>query len=281
MSIQSRFVGTISTGPGDDVQNFREIKSSVGRVYGLDWTSQGRIFFSSMVGNNMNISAINPDGSDQALNVSAKDDYSPASSPDGRLVVFSSNRTGSLNIWRMNASDGGDLKQLTFGDGNAHPTCSADGQWVLYENQSGPTMSVWKVPIDGGEPVKIIDHNAWMPVVSPDNQFIACRYDVTAGQQGIAILPFQGGPPVKLLRIPIRERQRIQWSADSRSLTYVDTVNGVYNIWNYEIASDSRKQVTHFKSDQILAYAWSPDHKQLACDRGAELRDVMIISSER
>ncbi len=142
-------------------------------------------------------------------------------------------------------------------------------------------MSVWKVPIDGGEPVKIIDHNAWMPVVSPDNQFIACRYDVAAGQQGIAILPFQGGPPVKLLRIPIRERQRIQWSADSRSLTYVDTINGVYNIWNYEIASDSRKQVTHFKSDQILAYAWSPDHKQLACDRGAELRDVMIISSER
>ena len=282
VSVQSRFVGTISTGPGDDVQRFREIKSSVGRVYGLDWTSQGRIFFSSMVGNNMTISAINPDGSDQAaLNVSAKDDYSPASSPDGRLVVFSSNRSGSLNIWRMNASDGGDLKQLTFGDGNAHPTCSADGQWVLYENQSGPTMSVWKVSIDGGDSVKIIDHNAWMPIVSPDNQFIACRYDVEAGQQGIAILPFQGGPPVKLLRIPIRERQRIQWSADSRSLTYVDTVNGVYNIWTYEIASDSRKQVTHFKSDQIFAYAWSPDYKELACDRGAELRDVMIISTER
>src|SRR5713226_2993666 len=282
VSVQSRFVGTISVGPGGDVQRFREIKSSVGRVYGLDWTSKGRIFFSSMVGNNMNISSINPDGSDQAaLNVNAKDDYSPASSPDGRLVVFSSNRTGSLNIWRMNASDGGDLRQLTFSDGNAHPTCSADGQWILYENQSGPTFSVWRVPIDGGDPVKVIDNNAWMPVVSPDNQFIACRYDVAAGQQGIAILPFQGGPPVKLLRIPIRERQRIQWSADSRSLTYVDTINGVYNIWNYEIASDSRKQVTHFKSDQILAYAWSPDHKQLACDRGAELRDGMISSAER
>ncbi len=128
VSVQSRFVGTISTGPGDDVQRFREIKSSVGRVYGLDWTSQGRIFFSSMVGNNMTISAINSDGSDQAaLNVSAKDDYSPASSPDGRLVVFSSNRTGSLNIWRMNASDGGDLRQLTYGDGNAHPT----GGWSM------------------------------------------------------------------------------------------------------------------------------------------------------
>jgi serine/threonine protein kinase len=282
VSVQSRFVGTISTGPAGDVQRFREIKSNVGRVYGLDWTSKERIFFSSMVGNNMNISSINPDGSDQAaVNVSAKDDYSPASSPDGRLVVFSSNRMGSLNIWRMNASDGGDLKQLTFSDGNAHPTCSADGQWVLYENQSGPTLSVWKVPIDGGAPVKIIDKNAWMPVVSPDNQFIACRYDVEAGQQGIAILPFQGGPPVKLLRIPIRERQRIQWSADSRSLTYVDTVNGVYNLWDYEIANDRRKQVTQFKSDQIFAYAWSPDHKQLACDRGTELRDVMIISTER
>jgi len=282
VSVRSSFNGAISTGPGGDDQRFKEIKSNVGRVYGLDWSSKERIFFSSMVGNHMNISSINPDGSDQApLNAGPKDDYSPASSPDGRFVVFSSNRSGSLNIWRMNASDGGDLTQLTKGDGNAHPTCSADGLWVLYENQSGPTMSLWKVSIDGGDPTKVADNNAWMPVVSPDNRYIACRYDVEAGQQGIAILPFEGGAPFKTLRIPIRERQRIQWGVDSRSLTYVDTVDGVYNIWNYEIASDNRRQITHFKSDQIFAYAWSPDHKQLACDRGTELRDVMLISTER
>jgi serine/threonine protein kinase len=241
ISVQSRLVGSLWSGPAADSQQLREVASNVGRVYGLDWSSKGQILFSSLVGNNLQISSIFPDGSGKnTITVKGKDDYSPATSPDGHLIAFSSNRSGSLNIWRMNAEDGGDLKQLTFGDGNAHPTFSADGRWILYDNQNGP-FSVWKVSVDGGEAVKLIEHNAWMPAVSPDNQFIACRYDTEPTRQGIAIIPFQGGAPTKLLHIPVRDWQRIQWSPDSRFLSYVDISNGVYNIWTYEIASDTRK----------------------------------------
>src|SRR5205807_1848793 len=246
----------------------------------LDWTSKGKIVFSSMAGNNENISLINPDGSDQRqLTVNAGDNYTPAASPDGRFIVFTSNRTGSFNVWRMSAEDGSELKQLTFSDGNSYPSCSADGQWVLYDNQSNPTFAVWKVPIDGGDPVKLVDNNnARMPVVSPDNEFIACRYDVETGQE-VAILPFQGGRPIKLLPITIMDRQRVQWTADGRALTYIKPVNGAYNIWSYDLNNDSSKQLTDFKSDQIFAYAWSADYRQLACLRGIEARDVMMISN--
>ena len=142
-------------------------------------------------------------------------------------------------------------------------------------------MTVWKVPIDGGDAVKFTDKYARMPAVSPDNQFIACTYYVEAGSRGIAILPIEGGPPVKLLPIPIMERQRVQWINNGHALSYIKIVNGVSNIWSYDLDNGSTKQLTDFKTDQIFAYAWSPDYKQLACDRGTEIRDVTIINYQR
>src|SRR5207247_804019 len=110
----------------------------------------------------------------------------PATSPDGRIVVFASNRNGSgLNIWRMNPEDGSDLKQLTFSTGNSYPSVSADGKWVLYDNQSKDT-TVWKVPINGGEPVRLTSEYSRMPIESPDGQFFAGRYLSESGSREIA-----------------------------------------------------------------------------------------------
>ncbi len=283
VSVQSQQVAQIWVAPEGDVQRARPIASTVGYRYGLDWTSKGKIVFSSMTGNNVNVQVIDADGSHLTqLTVNTGDNYTPATSPDGRFIVFTSNRTGSLNIWRMNAEDGSDPKQLTFGDGNSYPSCSPDGQWVVYDNQSKARTTVWKVSIDGGNPIQLTDEYARMPVVSPDGQFIACRsYDLKAGKRAIAILPFQGGPPIKRLPIPVMDWQRIQWTADGRALTFVDGVTGTQNIWSYDLASQSSKQLTDFKTNLIFAYAWSPDYKQLACQHGTEIRDVAIINNQR
>jgi hypothetical protein len=55
---------------------------------------------------------------------------------------------------------------------------------------------------------------------------------------------------------------------------------GVANIGQYDFASCTIKQLTDFKTDQIFAYAWSPDQKQLACLRGTESQDVMIYVAQ-
>jgi serine/threonine protein kinase/Tol biopolymer transport system component len=278
VSVQSRQDGKIWVGPHDA----KAIVPIVGRAYGLDWMSSGKIAFSSMAGNNLNISSIDADGSDQAQLTLNGCDYTPATTRDGRFVVFASYRSGSLNIWRMNAVDGGDPRQLTFSDGNSYPSCSPDGKWVVYDNQIGTTFTVWKVPMDGGEPVQLTDKYTRMPVVSPDGQFMACRYLVEGGSREIAIFRFDGGAPVERLPIPVMDWQRIQWEPDGRALTYVDTANGVANIWSYDLAGRSKKQLTDFKTtEQIFAYAWSPDFHQLAALRGTESRDVTLISNQK
>lgn len=282
VSVWSQRNTTIFTAPNGDDQRAKAIAGVDGLAFGLDWTANGKIVYSSMAGNHLNIFLVDSDGSNKTpLTVNGGDNYSPATSPDGRFIVFSSNRTGSFNIWRMNAEEGSDPTQLTFGDANFYPSCSADSQWVFYENQNSPRITVWKVPINGGEPTRLTDEYARMPVVSPDNQLLACRYKEKGEPLGIAIIPVQGGPPVKLGReIPIRLFQRVEWISN-RALTYIDNAKGVSNIWSYNLDDGSKQQLTNFKEDQIFTYAWSPNNKQLACERGAETNDVITIRFQK
>jgi Tol biopolymer transport system component len=270
VSVQGRQDSEIWSGPAEDIAS------------GLGWTSKGKIVFSSLAGNHLNISVVDPDGSNQTqLTVNAGDNYTPCTSPDGHVIVFSSNRTGSFNLWRMNADDGSDLRQLTFSDGNFYPACSPDGRWIAFENQSNNASSVWRIPIEGGQPEQLTDVYARMPSISPDGQFIACRYYVEAGRQGIGIIPAHGGQPVRRLPIPVMEWQRVQWTADAGALTYIDTAKGVSNIWSYDLNTGSSKQLTSFTDKEIFSYAWSPDYKQFACERGTRSNDVTIITYQR
>jgi Tol biopolymer transport system component len=281
VSIQSRQEGQIWVAPAGDAQRARGIFSTVGRVNGLDWNSKGRIVFSSLGGENLVISSIEPDGSNRIqLTPNDSSNYTPATSPDGRFIVFASYRTGTLNIWRINAADGSEPKQLTFSDGNSYPSFSPDGQWVLYDNQSGTTFTVWKVPIEGGTPVQLTNEYSRMPAVSLDGQFIACRYLAEGSSREIAIFPFAGGAPIERLPIPVMDWQKVQWMPEGRALTYIDAVKGVSNIWRYDLGTRSARQLTDFKTERIFAYAWSPDFKWLACLRGTESRDVTVINNQ-
>lgn len=265
----------------DDFTRAKPVVSGVGLNYGLSWAASGAIVYSSMVQDRLNISRVDPDGSNQVqLTANAEDNYNPAASADGRFIVFASSRNnGKFNIWRMNTEDGSDAKQLTFTDGNFYPSVSPDNQWVAYDNQVESKMSVWKVPLQGGAPVEL-GETYRMPVFSPDSQLIAARYHLNSGSHDLAIFSAQGGEPLRQVAIPVLEWQRVQW-LDSHTLSYIRNEDGYSNIWSYDLDSGAEKQLTHFNSDQIYAYAWSPDFKQVACQRGGTISDVTIISSER
>jgi serine/threonine protein kinase/WD40 repeat protein len=282
VTIESRQDGHIWLGSDLEGDRAHIIGPTVGRVYGVDWIGDSRVTFSAMSGDILSISAINTDESEQAnLTPNQGHNYTPAVSPDGKIIVFASNRTGSLDIWRMNAADGSQPTRLTFTDGNAHPAISPNGKWIVYDNQSDDKFTLWKIAIDGGKPVKLSDQYAWMPVVSPDNRYIACRYYDEQKKPGIAILPFEGGPPVRTLPIPVRDWQHLTWTRDSRALTYVRADEGVSNIWRYDLSSGSSTRLSSFGSDQIYSYAWSPDQTQLVSARGAEVRDVARITTRK
>lgn len=63
-------------------------------------------------------------------------------SPDGSKVVYTSNKSGSWNIYMMDA-DGGNEEQLTTDGGAFYPSFSPDGNKVVYvfETSIGPAIS--------------------------------------------------------------------------------------------------------------------------------------------
>ena len=277
VTVRTKLLWRIWVATLDDAQKVTAIASGVGRNYGLAWTSTGRIVFSSMVQDRLNISRIDPDGNNRAQLTSIADNYLPASSADGRYIVFSSNRNGPFNIWRMNTDDGSDPTQLTFSDGNFYPSISPDNAWVAYDNVARTDVSVWKVPMHGGESIKVGEKYR-MPVFSPDSQFIACRYNFESGTRDVAIFSTQGGPPLRHIKeIPTQEWQRLQYFPNGRELSYIKNVDGYSNIWSYNLDTGTSKQLTNFNSDRIYAYAWSPDYKQVACQRGTSVSDVTMI----
>jgi len=257
------------------------IMTGAGEISGVSWTAKDKIVYAAMAQDRLNLSRIDPDGSNQVqLTVNSGDNYTPAASPDGKFIVFLSTRGGGFDIYRLNAETGNDIKQLTASDGNAYPSVSADNQWVAYDHvEDVGGRGIWSVPLEGGEPVKLIDGYR-MPVYSPDNSLFVARSPLNSGPGDVAIFSAKGGPPLKRLNIPLMEWQRLYW-LDNHTLSFIKHEKGISNIWSYDINTDETRQLTSFDSDQIFAYAWSPDHQQLVCQRGIKQGNVTIMGSDQ
>jgi serine/threonine protein kinase/Tol biopolymer transport system component len=216
-------------------------------------------------------------GTRKQLTANAGDNVVPAVSADGRYIVFMSDRTGAFHIWRMDI-DGGNLKQLTDHHDEEVPDISPDSQWVAYEMYLNKS-TIWKVGIDGGQPTEITDKYSDNPVFSPDGKQIACLYlPQPAGSQTLAVLPSQGGEPIKTLPFtgPITN---LRWTVDGRALVYGMTRNGVTNLWAQPIDGSAPTQLTNFASERIFSFDFSRDGKQVALSRGTQTSDVVLISN--
>src|SRR5439155_107575 len=86
-------------------------------------------------------------------------DSPPRYSPDGKTIVFLSDRWGSENMWLCDA-DGSNPRALTKGDKNlyASPEWTPDGQYVVASKTSMPIGSVYEIWLyhkDGGSGVSL------------------------------------------------------------------------------------------------------------------------------
>ena len=234
-----------------------------------------KIVYRSNASGASDIWIVNADGSNpRQLTANAGTNLGPVVSPDGRQILFLSDRTGEAHIWQMDI-DGRDQKQLTHGNGEELPQFSPDGRWVVYSTIGGSNY-VWRIPAGGGQPVQLTDKTSIFPTVSPDGKLVACLYQDGNTPVRIAVLPLEGGKPLKTLDYGV-PAAKLRWVVDGRAIAYVDPRDGVSNIVARPIDGGPIKQLTNFKADRIFSFDWSRDGSQLALSRGTQGSDVILI----
>lgn len=87
------------------------------------------------------------------------------------------------------------------------------------------------------------------PRISPDNKFVAGGYD-SEGKTKLAIIPLDGGEPVKLFDIPrlANFRLGVRWTQDGKAITYRDWANG---IWKQSIDGGEPKRLAGLRGPWI------------------------------
>jgi serine/threonine protein kinase/Tol biopolymer transport system component len=287
-TVQEDRIVNIWVASGADAKSLRQLTFGSSKYEGdsgLRWAPDGRIVYAAWAGNVGDIWILNADGSGQKRLTNTSSPYAswyPAVSPDGRYVVFISDRAGKAHLWRMDI-DGGNLKQLTSGDRDERdPSFSPDGRWLFYSSYDGEHLELFKLPLEGGESVRLTEgFLADTPNVSPDGKTIAAFYRERGGAPlKIVLLPIEGGKPSKIFEIP-QTINGYKWMPDSRSLAYCDTQKGVSNIWILPIDGGKPRQITDFNSEQVYWFDLDRSGKPTLFSRGEFRKDVVLITGFR
>jgi Serine/threonine protein kinase len=287
--VQSDVHSSIWIAPDGNADRAKQMGSSQYEgIAGVAIGPDGTIVYASGTGSNgTEIWSTDKNGGNvKQLTANGYIEINPSVSPDGRSIVFVSNRGGQNNAWRMNI-DGTEAKQITTDSFLHAARFSPDGRWLVYDSDKGKA-SIWKSGIDGGDRVNLSESDVSWPAVSPDGKSVAAwsysdylQEGLASSRHQIAILPMEKGLPVKFLEIPQSSEtfSNLEWTSDGRAIIFADARDGIGNIWRLPVDSGEPKQLTNFKSDLIMSFAWSPNGHELVCSRGSYTSDVVLMTN--
>lgn len=173
-------------------------------------------------------------GSQIRLSQGVIEDETPAWSPDGRWVAWSTNRDDSRAILRRRADGSGAEETLWTGPEHAHVSVYApDGRSLLFEKQGAATNTdLWLLPLDGTGTQRALlasRYNEWNARLSPDGRWLAYSSDETGVSQ-VYVQPFPALD--RRFQISTAEGNEALWSRDGRRLFY----RGAGAVWSVAVA---------------------------------------------
>lgn len=89
-------------------------------------------------------------------------------SPDGKQLVFESDRFGYSALW-VQTVEGGDAARITPTTGyEGHPAWSPDGKMIAYESTVSGQSEVYVIPATGGTAIQVTNTGGFWPRFTPD-----------------------------------------------------------------------------------------------------------------
>jgi Tol biopolymer transport system component len=200
-------------------------------------------------------------------------DWSPIWSPDGRYLFFSSDRGGSMNLWRVPVDEAtglatGNPEPVTTPSSNsALVTISADGKRLAYVEQSW-TQNLMRTAFPPGSgletpPTPVTQGSRFFaePQVSPDGQWLATYsldktnhiYVVRTDGTGLRQVTDDGFKNIAP-----------RWSPDGKQIAFYSNRSGPYQVWLIHPDGSGLRQLTFGTANETYYYpVWSPDGRHL------------------
>ncbi|HEX8737585.1 MAG TPA: winged helix-turn-helix domain-containing protein [Pyrinomonadaceae bacterium] len=251
--------------------------------FGADWTNDGRIVYSATDDGSADIFTISEDGSERKqLTSDASAEISPKLSADGRFLIFMSNRTGQMDVWRSDAN-GTNTKQLTT-QGNVKDSIIApDGEAVFYlvQDSESADETLWRVSINGENPVKLTNRTTRSPRISPDGKTIACYISNPAtGAMMLALVSAETGEVLKYPATPQNDSiPFLDWSKDGESLFVVLQRKKPFSLWKIPLNGSPPEQLREWENDAIFRLAISRNGERIFYEVGNQLNSVVQFQS--
>jgi Tol biopolymer transport system component/DNA-binding winged helix-turn-helix (wHTH) protein len=121
----------------------------------------------------------------------------PNISPDGKRIVFESERSGSKEIWVSNLDGSDALKLSNFHSHTGSPRWSPDGQRIVFDSRVSGEAGLYLVDPNTALPKRIATNGlvASVPTWSMDGRLIYFQSDTKENEGGLYRVSPQGGNP--------------------------------------------------------------------------------------
>jgi Tol biopolymer transport system component len=160
-------------------------------------------------------------GEPRQLTADFEEGGAPAWTPDGKFLVFSSARRGSMNLWRVSTS-GGPPEPVTTGPGDdLDPVVSPDSRTLLFANVKR-TWALVAQDVSSGTRRTLIEQRTPLvfPAYSPDGRRIAYSTRNSRGDTHLFVMDADGSNQMPVTNGVGELNVRPQWSDDGKTLYF-------------------------------------------------------------
>ena len=223
--------------------------------------------FASDRAGNGDIFVVEPDGQIYNLTDDPNPDWDPTWSPDGKMLAFTSHRSGDSDIWLLDTARidvEGQVQNLTnYPAWDYSPTWSPSGQSVAFvsERDGDPEIFVQNLAETTAIQLTFNEEMDRLPAWSPDNKYIAFAA-VRRGAEEIHLVRPDGTDEQLITPQPLQGTSPA-WSPDSRHLAFIGW-NEAHKSGIYIIGPELENVDLLYQSDTWLgSLGWSADGKWL------------------